>query len=471
MTCLWKNWSIQIFVLLGLIFQFVLAVFGSRRKISSANTIKFVIWASYSLAPYILTLALSKLSNVSLNKSDEEYYTELKALLAALTLLLLGGPDSITAYSAEDNRVGVRSVMNSAIAFSFVIWILGRCWKTSTRMTLFFPMFVAGIVKCGETSWALYSVYDEIANMEQADFNFDEEEDISVALMNFPRNVPRLEIFLKAYYRFDCLKPHLGDRLKFSFFMKRCNKLIEECAPEEVFQIIDMELGFMYDVLYTKAPVLYTKLGITLRGISYFSLLGEWSLGIASLDKLNWSIKMAFDKSIIIWHIATHVCYHLCDEKSSRKDASKLMSDYMMFLLLRHPSMLSLTTTDITFSHAYMRFKKFLSEKQHNKENVLKALSGPEPVQEGESERSLGIVITKGWNVLEEARKLATDLEDTTDKWEVITSVWVEMLCFAAYNCQQYHHLKLLRHGGDIITHVWLLLSHNTDKFNTAFGT
>ncbi|KAF7850921.1 hypothetical protein BT93_L4890 [Corymbia citriodora subsp. variegata] len=626
MTCLWDDWSIQLLVLLGLIFQVALAVVGSRRKISSAAKIKFFIWASYLLSSYLATLALSKLTTVPLNKSEEEYDTELTALLAPLILLLLGNPDSITAYSVEDNRLSLRRVLNLIITFSFVVWIVVRSWKSSIQMTMYFPMFVAGIIKYGETIWALYSVYDENANMKLADF--DEEQDISSALMDLPKDVPGLEIFLKAYYRFDCLKPHLVDWLKHPFFMERRNKLIEDYNPEEVFLITNMELGFMYDVLYTKAPVLYTKCGITLRVIGYFSLLltfsefmglffkkhwrdpyviytcglligvvlletyqllklfcsdwviikstkhhknpmvlkfpvvskfalkflkflvkrslekkrwsntirqfnfidfcqsdkrpwlftilkffgmaekfrkhwtpnpvlipnclktilledmkefetkrgwgpftkrGEWTLSKnKSLDKLKGSIEKTFDKSIIIWHIATHVCCYSCHEKSGHKEASKLISDYMMYLLVRHPNMLSLTTTDITFSHAYTRFMKFLSEKQHNKENVLTALSGSEPVQGGDSERSLETVITKGWNVLEEARILARELKNTTDKWEVMSSVWVEMLCFAAYNCQQYHHAKSLRRGGEIITHVWLLLSHKTDKFNTT---
>ncbi|KAF7848530.1 hypothetical protein BT93_L1873 [Corymbia citriodora subsp. variegata] len=629
MMCLWKNWSIQLFVLLSLIFQIVLAVLGSRRKILRAKTIRFVIWASYPLASYVSTLALGKLTSVSLKKSEEEYDTELKALLAPLTLLLMGNPDSITAYSVEDNWIGLRRVLNLVVTFPFMVWILVRSWKTSIRMILYFPMFVAGIIEHGVTIWALYSAYNESMKMTAVDhysaydksmkmiaMDPNEEEDTFAELMRSPVN-HKMKIFFVAFKRFNSLRPHLLGWLKHPFFMLDLRFPIDKYSPAEVFLTTDMELGFMYDVLYTKAPVLYTKPGITLRAISYFSLLltlggfmglffdkllrdpyviytfglligvelretyqlwklfdsdwmiimcrnhlhiplvsklarfvakrtlkkkrwsntiqqfnfidfcqsdkrpwfftilkffgmgekfrkhrtpnpviipdclktilledmkkfetmrchqpftkrGEWSLGIASLDKLNWSIEMAFDRSIIIWHVATHVCYHSCHEKSSHKDASKLMSDYMMFLLVQHPSiLLSLTTTDFTFSHAYTRFMKFLYEKQHSKENVLKALSGSEPVQEGDYERSPETVITKGWNVLEEARKLATELENTRDKWEVISSVWVEMLCFAAYNCQQYHHAKLLRQGGDIITHVWLLLSHKTDKFNT----
>ncbi|KAF7848529.1 hypothetical protein BT93_L1872 [Corymbia citriodora subsp. variegata] len=621
MICLWDSWSIQLFVLLGLIFQIVLAVYGSRRKISSSKTIIFVIWASYLLTSYFATLALSKLTTVSLNKYEEECDTELKALLAPVILLQLGNPDSITAFSVEDNRLGVRRVLNLVITFSFVVWILQRNWKTSIPMILYFPIFVAGIIKYGETIWALSSVYNEDTNMTKEDF--DEEEKMFSALENVEG--PGFHILLKAYYRFDCLKPHLVDWLKHPFFMEHRNNLIKECTAEEVFLITDMELGFMYDVLYTKAPVLYTKCGIMLRVISYFSLLltlggfaalffdknwrgpyviytfqlltgvvlletyqlvklffsdwmiimsrnhldytlvskflrflvrrslkkdrwshriqqfdfldfclsekqpwhfkilkpfgkadklkrywltksvqiplylkelllddmkrfeterhlqpftkrGEWTLGIydrrdhESLNKLKWSIEMTFDRSIIIWYIATYICNYKCPEDSTRNKASKLISNYMMFLLVLHPSILSLTTAKITYRNAYSKFKTFLKDipkDRCNRENILRSLWETEYKQKSPSEGSLEPEITRGWNVIGEAHRLARDLESTKDTWELISSVWVEMLCFAAYNCQQYHHMKLLRRGGEIITHVWLLLSHKTDKFNT----
>ncbi|XP_030459015.2 uncharacterized protein LOC115679543 [Syzygium oleosum] len=599
--CLWKNWSIQLFVLLGLIFQIILAVLGSRRKISSAKTIRFVIWASYPLGSYISTHALGKLTSVSLNKSEEEYDTELIVLLAPLTLLLLGNPDSITAYSMEDNWLGWRRVLNLIVTFPFVVWILVRSWKTSIRMILYFPMFVAGIIEYGETIWALYSAYDESTNMTPVTpGDFNEEKEMFFALltrMNCQKVIPDQEIYFEAYYWFDCLKPHLLGRLKHPFFKldRRCP--INQYSPEDVFLITEMELGFTYGVLYTKAPVLYTKLGITLRVISYFNLLltlggfmglffdkflrdpyviymfglligvvlretyqllklfnsdwviikitnhlenpmvlkflqflvkrslkkerrsnriwqfnfldfclsekqpwhfkilklfgkaekfkrywlkksmqipkyvkellvkdmkkfeikrdyrpftkrGQWSLGAhESLDKLEWSIEMTFDRSIIIWHIATHVCYHSCHKNSNNKETSKLISDHMMFLLV-HPQILSLTTAEITYHHTYTKLKTFLNK--FAKENILKVLLAPDPGQEC---NSFEAVITKGWNVLEEARTLARELKSTKDTWQLVSSIWVGMLCFAAYNCQQYQHAKLLRQGGDIITH------------------
>ena len=51
--------------------------------------------------------------------------------------------------------------------------------------------------------------------------------------------------------------------------------------------------------------------------------------------------------------------------------------------------------------------------------------------------------------------------------WDIINSMWMEILCFAASNCPVDYHAEQLRQVGGLITHVWLLLAHKTDKFYT----
>lgn len=114
-----------------------------------------------------------------------------------------------------------------------------------------------------------------------------------------------------------------------------------------------------------------------------FTKRGEWTLSFhghrnqESRDKLKWSIEMRFDRSIIIWHIPTHIRIYSCHEDSYPKEASKLMSDYMMLLLALHPQILSLTTAEITYQKAYLKFKTFLKQIQKemcDSEDILKIL-------------------------------------------------------------------------------------------------
>jgi len=132
---------------------------------------------------------------------------------------------------------------------------------------------------------------------------------------------------------------------------------------------------------------------------------------------------------------------------------------------------LSIPTNEITLEHAYSEVKKFLAVSNlGDRDKALGKLS-PSPVQENDLELGVGHIFFKEWHVLEEARRLAGLLNKMEDPWKLISGVWVEMVCYTAYNCQIYNHTKLLRRGGDILTHVWLLLAHKTDKFNSMKST
>ncbi|KAE8772461.1 Peroxiredoxin-2E-1, chloroplastic [Hordeum vulgare] len=71
---------------------------------------------------------------------------------------------------------------------------------------------------------------------------------------------------------------------------------------------------------------------------------GDWTLAMnACPERLDWSIQMPFDESIILWHLATDLCFHRVaispdDLECARQ--CKVMSNYMMHLLFENPEML-----------------------------------------------------------------------------------------------------------------------------------
>ncbi|GMP49559.1 hypothetical protein CsSME_00016498 [Camellia sinensis var. sinensis] len=56
--------------------------------------------------------------------------------------------------------------------------------------------------------------------------------------------------------------------------------------------------------------------------------------------------------------------------------------------------------------------------------------------------------------------KLASQLSGRENGWQIIGGVWVEMLCHAASQCSGRYHAQQLRRGGELLTHVWLLMAH-----------
>jgi len=45
-------------------------------------------------------------------------------------------------------------------------------------------------------------------------------------------------------------------------------------------------------------------------------------------------------------------------------------------------------------------------------------------------------------------------------RWEMINEVWVEMVAYAAAHCPWKEHTQQLRRGGELLTHVSLLMLH-----------
>ena len=142
---------------------------------------------------------------------------------------------------------------------------------------------------------------------------------------------------------------------------------------------------------------------------------GQWALErYGCLDQFRWSVKRNFDKSITIWHIATDICYDsdivLYGNTNSRVEMSKLLSNYMMYLLALRSHMLCTATADVIFHHAYTKLMKFLKtgpsiiRDEYEACGILGSDQGmPE---ESDSDRSKESIITSNWHVLQDAKNL-----------------------------------------------------------------
>ncbi|KAF7849380.1 hypothetical protein BT93_L0865 [Corymbia citriodora subsp. variegata] len=575
----------------------------------------FIIWATYLLLSYFATIALEKLTVVRIDDPENPgYNVVLQGLLAPLLLIQLGYADGMTAYAVEDNRLGLRQMLKIAVTVCVVVWILYRCWdSTSLVSRLYLPMSVVGIMKSVGWVRALQSVSDENLSVTAEDMS--KAAGIKQVFGAFPEDekFAYAKDILKAYYRFHCLKPYLMNWLYHPQFISHESMSIKDYTDSRAFTVTEIELNFMYDALYTKAPILYTKCGLIGRFIGFFCLVfalcrfavifkkdflidmyinctyallmavttlllyqilmlafsdwavakmsmkhkmplvrrllpflanrcmkqkrwsrtigklnlldhqiykecpkpiatlllwlerreiirwlharpampsslkalvvqkiweldkkrdlqpftkrGEWTLeahGIQEKRGLSDSIATEFDKSIIIWHIATEILHKLESENSNACTGSKLLSDYMIYLLILRPHTLSLATADIMLEYACCTLRPFLRD-QDLKE-LISTLSSPDRDVPGLVKPIDPTWITRDWNVLLKVQKLVVDLRMMDNKWELTSNIWVEMLCYAAFKCRVYHHEKLLRKGGELITHVWLLVAHETDN-------
>ncbi|KAK7304130.1 hypothetical protein RJT34_15197 [Clitoria ternatea] len=620
---LWDLWGLEVLVLLNFTIQVILTVYGSRRKDIPGMWIRFTVWFTYLMSASLAKIIIGKLTVIpGSDPTERNIRRELKALFAPLLLVQIGNPDAITAYSIEDNRLGLRQLLTLVVQVGVVIWIIVKSWTHSQLSYLHLPLLTSGLIKHGEVVWALKSALSRRSGIITLQ-EIDQEANMPALFRFLPEDIPNIELILKAYYRFISLKPHREHWLYQPLYESLPQMSIDEYAPEEIFHITDAELGFMYDVLYTKAPIIYTKAGCVLRVMSFFNLVltlcgfsvifckdfsshwkasfivgvlggavlmeayqiaqlpfsdwaiiqmikhqnlpfmipclrvlgprasnwkrwsntlpqfnllsfciihdkplkcgkilkfrgidmglkknkcrtrikfpqelkaliiqemkdidgdrrlkpfsqrGEWSLGrYGCLNDLKWSIKRDLDKSIAIWHMATDIC-HYSDSQSNfsvnpKIEMAKLLSNYMMYLLAMRPHMLSTTTAKIVFQHACDKVKDLLKEEYCVKDEKEACRILREERVPQYSERKSETVVTSKWHMLRDAQRLARNLMMKGNRWQIMCSVWVEMLCYAAANCSIDYHSEQIRRGGGLITHVWILLAHKTDKYHIS---
>ena len=173
---------------------------------------------------------------------------------------------------------------------------------------------------------------------------------------------------------------------------------------------------------------------------SYGELTLEREGCLASLQ--HWiSGSRPFDERVLIWHLATDLCFHLSEVRmetttpaSHNKHAALSLgiSNYMVHLLFTNPEMLMVGSRKEIFMVAYQELKELGLFQQHRDDLRVMIYSA----RNAESSEQ-GFL----WDACELVKKLE-EIYDQDRLWSVIQGVWVEMLCFSAGRCRGYLHAK-----------------------------
>ncbi|KAM4097873.1 hypothetical protein ACJW30_07G035000 [Castanea mollissima] len=651
---LWTEWELRGLILLSLTTQIILVILGNRRKYIAGTWIRFIVWSTYLLADSIALMAAGIISkdlrdvHNACGLVDAKY--ELKTFWAPLLLLHLGGTDTITAYSLEDNELWKRHLLGVVIQAIATVYIWVTACTSSRLSLLFILMFLVGLVKYCERVWVLYwasektfrdSIPDVPTNdstiMEKCKLKlyegyhlttyqvFEVEMPHHLAGTTLNGSFPHADdLLIKAYSLLEMVKRLFADLILGFQDRYASREIFKRLSSKQAFKVIEIELGFIYDLLYTKANAIYSPWGIarrivgiliiltvlvlfvtlkeghhhsridfiitlvllvvalllelyafrelllsdqtaywlikhkkptflkvihsTLRpkykrrswsnSISQFSLL-SFSLGKAPLpyygilkmlriverlkiqphhipqqdvddtknlifwgikdvrdwaevnnydtdlkalygrrggctlerynrEDLAWTVEKGFDQSILIWHLATEICFFQDYIKCN------YLSRYMLYLLVRHPNMLPIGMGNIKFRDIYKDVGHFIEE--HAGKSVGDEVEASKTLRTVKTD----IMLTVGGrdrsrrdrsnNVIFYACKLASALGEGEEKWKIIKDVWLEMLGHAASQCKGRLHAQQLRRGGELLTHVWLLMAHFglTDHFQIS---
>jgi hypothetical protein len=117
LLAVWSEWEIRVLVLTSLALQVFLLFSAGIRKRNVSALLGVLLWLAYLLADSIAIYALGYLSQTHVPKgiSDPEFFNRnhrIQVFWAPFLLLHLGGQDTITAFSIEDNELWKRHLLS-----------------------------------------------------------------------------------------------------------------------------------------------------------------------------------------------------------------------------------------------------------------------------------------------------------------------------------------------------------------------
>ncbi|KAF8011174.1 hypothetical protein BT93_J1712 [Corymbia citriodora subsp. variegata] len=294
---LWKEWELRFLVLLSLFLQLTLVTLGFRRKSIYRYWIQVVVWTTYLSADSIATLTLGVLSNrlatIKETKGTIDPKSQITAFWAPFLLLHLGGPDTITAYALEDNELWLRQLARLCVQVGLACYIYFMALSGSTLSILAAGIILVGFIKYAERTLCLYKaskgplrdsmlslpdfgpiyprIMEQYALKKEEGYQVDIDEVREVpAPEDLPVNIGQAinkekdKILVKAYGLFKIFRVLFVGLILNSGDLKASKRMFMNPAVESAtaFGIVEIELGFMYDLLYTKALLLNHAWGI-----------------------------------------------------------------------------------------------------------------------------------------------------------------------------------------------------------------
>ncbi|KAL3752801.1 hypothetical protein ACJRO7_000234 [Eucalyptus globulus] len=185
--------------------------------------------------------------------------------------------------------------------------------------------------------------------------------------------------------------------------------------------------------------------------------------------------KAIIHKIIIRLHIATEICYN--KEKRSmsctttlnralvdQREFSKILSDYMLYLLLNQPNLMAdlamVVFAQKVFAKTLLELQDCIGDATTDLNGLCEKLYGGGQDRMPPGGRSTSELNDPLKSLLSEGLSMAHELEMEEDKWKTISDRWLELLLYVATAISGERHVQVLSKGGEFVTFVWLLTAH-----------
>ncbi|KAI8001493.1 hypothetical protein LOK49_LG09G00519 [Camellia lanceoleosa] len=294
---LWAIWDVRVVILVSLFLQILLIFSAPLRKRMSRAFVTMPLWLAYLLADITANFAVGLISKSQWSTSGSETSPDLLAFWAPFLLVHLGGPDTITAFALEDNELWLRHFLGLGFQCWAVIYAFVQSYpfKELWRPTML--MFFAGLIKYTERTRSLYLAStrrfrDSLLTSPDPGPNYAKLMDeytskikaklpTRIEMLPEPNRVIKtesagdrddlsdLEVVRRAYGFFVTFKGLIADlifsfrerSLSRDFFLKR--------TARDAFRVVEVELNFIYEILYTKVVVVQSFWGYFFRFASF----------------------------------------------------------------------------------------------------------------------------------------------------------------------------------------------------------
>lgn len=290
-----SKWEVRVLILFSITLQILLVMLGNRRKYICRIWVRIILWSAYLLADLVATVTLGVISKNTLDESKaaEDPLNQLFWFWAQFLLLHLGGSDSITAYSQEDNELWLRHFVGMVIQTGLAFYILLVAFPGSSWLPILSVLiFIIGVIKYGERIWALRSAHSENfrdSMLTEPDSGpnyakFMEDFTLKKAVGFYVEAAEVIEIPVpthdfcpgdngklipEAYNLFQTFKRLFADIILSFQDRDSSRSYFQDLKPEIAFAVVEVELGFTFDVLYTKTSQLFNRGAIVLRLVTF----------------------------------------------------------------------------------------------------------------------------------------------------------------------------------------------------------
>ncbi|CAD6267602.1 unnamed protein product [Miscanthus lutarioriparius] len=273
----WSEWGFRITVVSSLGANLVVGILSGTRRRSAARWLwallgevaKLFVWLAYQVAEAAATSALGSLSLCGSDASEEE--KQVVAFWAPFLLLHLGGPDNLTAYALEDNKISNRKWLEIGVRILVVIYTInnnthrgGRSWALLLAASV--VMLVAGVVRYVERAYALRKA--NLDSMQEDASSSSRKDDFKMLKCRIKRAKRQGQLFrdgealLLAQDLFPIWRHALVgssvDPASISPRQEASEMILSEWDWESMCMVAEMELSLIYEFLYTKAILAHT---------------------------------------------------------------------------------------------------------------------------------------------------------------------------------------------------------------------